>query len=118
MHKFFSIVRNWYSHCDKSCVRDEMTHSRKALRTRRSRRVNDLAQHRVRFLVGDVIHPRPVEVLMELFAGYPLDGEVVAETSDGNTPFLVVRVPGLAEAVIVPVTKTTAPELAPNPLVV
>jgi hypothetical protein len=99
--------------------RDE-TQQEMALRTRRRRRVNDLAQNRVRFLVGDVIHPRPVEVLLKLFADYPLDGEVVAETSDGHTPYLVVRVQGLAEAVIVPVTKATAPapELAPNPLVV
>jgi len=80
--------------------------------------VDDLAQNRVRFLAGDVIHPRPVEVLLKLFADYPIEGEVVAETSDGRTPFLLVRVRGLTEAVIVPVTKTTAPELAPNPLVV
>ena len=55
---------------------------------------------------------------MQLFANYPLYGEVVAETSDGNTPFLVVRVPGLLEPIIVPVAKTTAPEPASNPLVV
>ena len=80
--------------------------------------MNDLAQHRVRFLVGDVIHPRPVEILLKLFANYLLEGEVVAETSDGYKPFLVVRVPGLAEAVIVPVANTTAQELAPDPVVV
>jgi hypothetical protein len=68
--------------------------------------------------VGDVIHPRPVEILMKLFADYSLDGEVVAETSDGHTPFFVIRVPGLAEAVIVRVTKTTALQLDPNHLVV
>ncbi len=80
--------------------------------------MNDLAQSRVRFLVGDVIHPRPVEILMTLFADYPLDGEIVAKTSDGDTPFLVVRVPGLPEPVVVPVGKTTTQESAPNPLVV
>jgi hypothetical protein len=57
--------------------------------------------------VGDVVHPRPVQVLMELFQHLSLEGEVVASTSDGATPYLVVRVAGLVEAVIVPQDKAT-----------
>jgi hypothetical protein len=58
--------------------------------------------------VGDIIHPRPVQVLMELFRHLNLEGEVVARTTDGETPYLVVRVMGLSEAVIVPLAKTSA----------
>jgi len=59
----------------------------------------------VRFQVADVVHPRPVQVLTELFHRLSLEGEVVATTTDGATPYLVVRVPGLTEAVIVPTEK-------------
>jgi hypothetical protein len=45
---------------------------------------------------------------MELFQHLSLEGEVVACTTDGATPYLVVRVAGLAEAVIVPQEKTSA----------
>jgi hypothetical protein len=42
---------------------------------------------------------------MEIFRHLTLEGEVVAETTDGEVPYLVVRVPGLAEALIVPLGK-------------
>jgi hypothetical protein len=61
----------------------------------------------VRFGVGDVVHPRPVQVLLELFRQLCLEGEVVATTTDGQTPYAVVRVAGLSEAVIVPLAKTS-----------
>jgi hypothetical protein len=61
----------------------------------------------VRFRVGDVVHPRPVQVLLDMFRHLSLEGEVVTTTSDGELPYLVVRVAGLAEAVIVPLAKTT-----------
>jgi hypothetical protein len=70
--------------------------------------VDDLLNKTVRFLVGDVVHPRPVQVLTELFQHLSLEGEVVAATTDGEMPFLVVRVAGLTEAVIVPLGKTSA----------
>jgi hypothetical protein len=60
----------------------------------------------VRFLVTDLIHPHPAQVLLELFAGLTLEGEVVAGTTDGEKPYLVVRVAGLADPVIVPLEKT------------
>jgi hypothetical protein len=43
---------------------------------------------------------------MELFCHLPLEGQVVASTTDGETAYLVVRVDGLSEAVIVPLAKT------------
>jgi hypothetical protein len=70
--------------------------------------VDDRSNRTVRFRVGDAVHPRPVQVLLELFRGLSLEGEVVASTTDGGTPFLVVRVSGLSEAVIVPLAKTVA----------
>jgi serine/threonine protein kinase len=58
----------------------------------------------IRFLVGDVVHPRPMQVLTELFHHLSLEGEVVAATtSDSETSYLVVRVTGLADPIIVPV---------------
>jgi len=68
--------------------------------------VAEIANRTVRFQVGDVVHPRPVQVLLELFQHLSLEGEVVASTTDGELPYLVVRVAGLAEAVIVPLEKT------------
>jgi hypothetical protein len=44
---------------------------------------------------------------MDLFRQLCLEGQVVAATTDGEMPYLVVRVAGLAEAVIVPTDKTT-----------
>jgi hypothetical protein len=61
----------------------------------------------VRFKVADVVHPRPVQVLLELFRHYSLEGEVVAVTTDGETRYFVCRVAGLVDAVIVPAEKTT-----------
>ena len=70
--------------------------------------MDDLSHRSVRFRVGDVVHPRPVQVLLELFRHLSLEGEVVTTTTDGEAPYLVVRVAGLTEAVIVPRDKTTA----------
>ncbi len=63
-------------------------------------------QRRVRFRIADLIHPHPGRVLLELFQHRTLEGEVAAETSDGEAPYLIVRVAGLNEPVIVPLHKT------------
>jgi hypothetical protein len=68
----------------------------------------------VGFALSDLVHPHPANVVMELFQNLHLEGEVAAETSDGETTFLVVRVKGLAEPVIVPLHKTR-PADAPGP---
>jgi len=64
----------------------------------------------VNFLVRDVIHPHPVEVLVELFQDCPLQGDVIATTNDGreSNTYLVVRVPNLSEPVIIPVRAARA----------
>ena len=59
----------------------------------------------VRFKVADVVHPRPTQVLMELFRERFLEGQVLGETTDGEAHFFVVRVQGVAEPVIVPDTR-------------
>ena len=61
---------------------------------------------KVRFLVTDLVHPHPAQVLLELYGGEYLEGEVAAGTSDGEEPYLVVRVPGLGGPVIVPLDRT------------
>ncbi len=61
----------------------------------------------VRFKVADVVHPRPLQVLLELFRHYSLEGEIVAATSDGETRYVVCRVAGLEDAVIVARDRTT-----------
>jgi hypothetical protein len=70
----------------------------------------------VRFRVGDIIHPNPGQVLCKLYEGNPLHGEVIAVTNDGtqSANYLVVRVQGLDEPVIVPIAKTS-PHLAKVP---
>jgi len=68
----------------------------------------------VRFVVSDLVHPHPARVLMELFEQLRLEGEVAAETTDGEARYLVVRVEGLADPVIVPLNKTQ-PADAPGP---
>lgn len=55
----------------------------------------------VSFLIQDVVHPRPLQVLNALYRHVAIEGRVVAQTSDGTAAFLVVRIPGLNEAVIV-----------------
>jgi hypothetical protein len=67
---------------------------------------------KVRFLITDLIHPHPARVLLELFRDHELEGAVEARTNDGEAPFLVVRVPGLKEAVIVPLDRTRPAEAA------
>lgn len=69
--------------------------------------MDDSPQKTVRFRVSDVVHPRPVQVLLELFRHLNLEGEVVAATTDGETQYVVVRVAGLADVVIVPTGKTS-----------
>jgi hypothetical protein len=69
----------------------------------------------VRFLVTDLVHPPPARVLMEMFQQLRLEGEVAAATSDGRTSFLVVRIAGLADPVIVPLDKTQSVDHAPCP---
>jgi hypothetical protein len=66
----------------------------------------------VRFVVSDLVHPHPARVLMEMFQNLSLEGEVAAETTDGEASYLVVRVKGLADPVIVPLTKTQLAEPA------
>jgi hypothetical protein len=70
--------------------------------------VDDLTNRTVCFQVGDVVHPRPVQVLTEQFRDLSQEGEVVTSTKDGETTYVVVRVAGLSEPVIVPLARTTA----------
>ncbi|HEX5271024.1 MAG TPA: hypothetical protein VFW33_11070 [Gemmataceae bacterium] len=67
---------------------------------------------KVCFQVTDLVNPQPARVLLELFQHLQLEGEVAGETTDGKDPFLVVRVPGLSEPVIVPLAKTWPAEPA------
>ena len=67
---------------------------------------------KVRFLVTDLIHPHPARVLAELFRDLDLEGEVAASTDDGEAPFLVVRIAGVSEPVIVPLDKVRPVEPA------
>ena len=57
----------------------------------------------VEFQLRDIVHPGPDDVLWRLYGAHVLKGEVVAVTDDGGEPgsFLVVRVSGLGEPVIV-----------------
>jgi hypothetical protein len=81
-----------------------------------------MQQTMVQFLVGDIIHPSPAQVLCALYEHKHLQGEVIAVTDDGQDlrNLFVVRVNGLNEPVIVPAKKTsrtstrkTGPETAP-----
>jgi hypothetical protein len=62
----------------------------------------------VKFRITDAIHPRPEQILLELFGGRCLQGQVVAE-SDGlaDERFVVLRVDGLSEPVVLRVEATT-----------
>jgi hypothetical protein len=64
----------------------------------------------VRFLLSELIHPHPSRVLEEMFQNLSLEGEVAARTTDGEVPYLIVRVEGLAEPVIVPLDKAEPAE--------
>ncbi len=66
----------------------------------------------VRFLVTDLVHPHPARVLLELFQRLTIEGEVAAATTDGDTPYFVVRIAGVSEPVIVPQSKAEIAELA------
>jgi hypothetical protein len=68
--------------------------------------VENVPHRTVRFLISDVVHPHPAQVLAQLFCNLILEGEVVADTTDGESPYLLVRVRGLTEAVIIPFDKT------------
>jgi hypothetical protein len=63
----------------------------------------------VQFCIGDIVHPLPAQVLCQLYEKTSLHGEVIAVTDDGVQPggFLVVKVQGLDEPVIVPAQKVT-----------
>jgi hypothetical protein len=69
----------------------------------------------VEFLIADIVHPDPAQVLLHLYAEKSLTGEVVALTDDGHRPksLLVVKVPGLSEPVIVPAANTCPHETCP-----
>jgi len=57
----------------------------------------------VGFQIKDIVHPDPVHVLSALYEQRQVQGEIVAVTNGGREPcFLVVKVCGLNEAVIVP----------------
>jgi hypothetical protein len=68
--------------------------------------VENVPPKKVRFLVTDLVHPHPAQVLMELFQDLQLEGEVAVGTTDGEAPYLIVRVAGLSEPVIVPLDRT------------
>jgi hypothetical protein len=67
-----------------------------------------LVNSTVFFRVLDVHHPNPTEVMRELNAHTCLQGEVLAVTDDGRSPdrYLVVRVDGLPDPLLVPVVKS------------
>ncbi len=62
---------------------------------------------RIRFRIEDVYHPNGTEVLWELYRGRFLQGELLAVTDDGKKPgnFLVLRVQGIQEPVLLPADK-------------
>jgi hypothetical protein len=62
----------------------------------------------IQFLVKDIIHPRPDEVLCELYSKSRVQGEVVAVTDDGREPVMLVKVRGLSELVLVPTRKASS----------
>lgn len=76
--------------------------------------MNTPANDTVQFLIRDIVHPRPAQVLFELFQQNCISGQVMAVTDGGQEParFLVVYVEGLSEPVIVPTEKV----LNPSPL--
>jgi hypothetical protein len=74
--------------------------------------VEHVPPKRVRFLIRDLVHPLPTQVLMELFRHLALEGEVEAGTTDGESTFFVVRVAELEAPVIVPQEKTRPAEKA------
>jgi hypothetical protein len=69
--------------------------------------VNAMPPTRVKFRVEDVLHPSCPEVLWELFRGRYLQGELMAVTDDGRGPanFLVLKVQGIHEPVLLPAEK-------------
>jgi hypothetical protein len=62
---------------------------------------------KVRFRIEDVYHPNGTEVLWELYRGRFLQGELLAVTDDGREPgnFLVLRVQGIQEPILLPAEK-------------
>lgn len=62
---------------------------------------------RIQFRIEDVLHPNGTAVLWELYRGHALHGELLAVTDDGREPgnFLVLRVPGVHEPVLLPAAK-------------
>lgn len=60
---------------------------------------------KVQFWLQDATHPTAEELLRELFGGTVLEGEVIAHTDDGREAFLVVRVAGVEQPVLLPAHK-------------
>jgi len=73
--------------------------------------MNQVIDSTVQFQVCDLVHPRLSEVLRELYGQNRLEGEVVAVTDDGlgTARYLVVRVRGVSEPVIVPESEVVSP---------
>jgi hypothetical protein len=65
----------------------------------------------IRFPLHAAIHPSPLEILCQLYGHESLQGEVLARTQAGDEPeqFLVVKIAGLDEPVIVPARKVSLP---------
>ena len=67
----------------------------------------DLRDQRVQFKIGDVYHPDPTQVLVDLHGDDLLTGKVVALSDSGmqKDAFVVVEVEGMEELIIVPVER-------------
>ena len=68
----------------------------------------DLVQRQVQFRLRDIYHPDPQAVVDELYGDSVLQGRVLDITqSDDGTRFAVVKVAGLAEALLIAVNRIT-----------
>ena len=66
----------------------------------------------VEFQIKDIVHPDPVQVLSALYEQCQVHGEIVAVTNGGDEPcYLVIKVSGLNEPVIVPKGKIASDSL-------
>lgn len=65
----------------------------------------------VDFDVRDTYFPTPAEVLMQKFGDRILQGEVTDFTCGGGTTFVVLRVRGVRDLVIVPRSRVRMPLL-------
>jgi hypothetical protein len=60
---------------------------------------------KVQFRLQDATHPTAEELLRELFGNTVLEGDFVTHTDDGREAFLVVRVAGVEQPVLLPARK-------------